>query len=408
MNYRFIRVTDYYRGYLKKYTTRFPDSIHLSYDEQHNHLINDSIEMVSSYGKYLREIGVDAIDIVSNAEQLQNCWAKEHGIEKDFTQHELILEQIKYYKPDIVWIDTTPLLNKKWVEHLRKEVPSIKLVVGHICAPFNAEIGESFHSFDIMFTCSPCTEVELKQMGIKNTQLVYHAFDHSVLDKLATQPNNFPELDFVFTGSLLTGYGLHNERIDYIEKMIAKGINLSIYGNLEPKHRVLLKQGISNTIRFLHSVKCDFVVDNIPVLNKYKQHSQSDIKYYSKKLVDSVKPPVFGMDMYKVLSKSKLCFNIHGDIAKKCAGNVRLFEATGAGTCLVTDWKKNMSDLFELDKEVVTYKSVDECLEKVKWLLANPNEAKKIAKAGQDRTLKDHTIKNRVKIVDTALKNALK
>ncbi len=407
MSYRFIRVTDYYSGYLNSYYSRFPNSAQLPYEEQHDHLINDSIEMVSSYGKYLRKIGVDAIDLVSNATHLQNCWAKEHNLKENFTEHELILEQIKYYKPDVVWIDTTMLLNKKWIQHLRNEAPSIKLLVGHICAPFNAEIGESFHSFDLMFTCSPCTEVELKKMGIRNVQLVYHSFDHSVLDKLTTEKNNFPSENFVFTGSLLTGYGLHNERIDYIEKMLAQGINLSIYGNLEPKHRVLLKQGVSSTIRFLKSIKGDFIINNIPVLNKYKQHSQADIKYYSKKLVNSVKPPVFGLDMYKLLSKSKLCFNIHGDIAKKCAGNVRLFEATGIGSCLVTDWKENMSSLFEIDKEVVTYKSVEECIDKVKWLLANPAESEKIAKAGKERTLRDHTIKNRVKIIDKALRNRL-
>jgi spore maturation protein CgeB len=30
---------------------------------------------------------------------------------------------------------------------------------------------------------------------------------------------------------------------------------------------------------------------------------------------------------------------------------------------------ENLSELFEIDREVVTYKSVDECIEKVKWLL---------------------------------------
>ncbi len=408
MSYRFIRVTDYYSGYLKGYYERNPDSMQLSYEEQHNHLINDSIEMVSSYGKYLRKIGVDAIDIVSNAGPLQNRWAKEHNLAENFTDQELILEQIKYYKPDIVWIDTTQLLNKKWINHLRNEAPSLRLIAGHICAPYNSEIGSSFSAFDIMFSCSPCIAGELKQMGIKNTQLVYHAFDHSVLDKLAVEKNNFPEENFVFTGSLLTGYGLHNERIEYIEKMISEGLDICIYGNLEPKHRVLMKQGISKTIRFLNAAGLDFAVDKIPVLNKYKQHSEADIKYYSKRLVNSVKPPVFGLDMYKALSKAKLCFNIHGDIAKRCAGNVRLFEATGIGTCLVTDWRENMSELFDLDKEVVTYKSVEECIDKVKWLLANPAEAAKIAKAGQNRTLKDHTIENRVKVMDSALRSGLK
>ena len=107
-------------------------------------------------------------------------------------------------------------------------------------------------------------------------------------------------------------------------------------------------------------------------------------------------PPVYGLDQFKLLAKSKICFNIHGEIARGCAGNARLFEATGVGTCLVTDWKENMGELFVSDKEVVTYKSKDECAEKIKWLLDNKKEAREIGMAGMARTLKDHTVQQRV------------
>ncbi|MBK7501080.1 MAG: glycosyltransferase family 1 protein [Ignavibacteriales bacterium] len=52
--------------------------------------------------------------------------------------------------------------------------------------------------------------------------------------------------------------------------------------------------------------------------------------------------------------------------------------------------QKNISDFFEPDKEVVTYNSSEECVEKVNWLLLHPNELKQIADAGQKRTLKIH------------------
>jgi spore maturation protein CgeB len=112
--------------------------------------------------------------------------------------------------------------------------------------------------------------------------------------------------------------------------------------------------------------------------------------------------------MYKVLANSKICFNIHGEIAKKCAGNIRLFEATGIGTCLITDHKDNMKDLFEVGKEVVTYTNLNDCLEKVKWLINNPSERVKIAKSGQERVLKSHTVKNRVEQINSVICNLLK
>jgi spore maturation protein CgeB len=74
---------------------------------------------------------------------------------------------------------------------------------------------------------------------------------------------------------------------------------------------------------------------------------------------------------------------------------MRLFEATGVGTCLITDWKKNLQQLFEPDKEIVVYESAEEMVEKTKWLLNHPREREEIASAGKERTMKDHTYARR-------------
>lgn len=84
---------------------------------------------------------------------------------------------------------------------------------------------------------------------------------------------------------------------------------------------------------------------------------------------------------------------------------MRLFEATGIGTCLVTDWKENLIELFAPEKEVVTYRSAGECVEKVKWLLANPQERQAIARAGQQRTLADHNFARRAEQLDGIIKS---
>ena len=83
---------------------------------------------------------------------------------------------------------------------------------------------------------------------------------------------------------------------------------------------------------------------------------------------------------------------------------MRLFEVTGVGTCLLTDWKKNIGELFEPDKEIVTYSSLEECSEKVKWLRNNPKACKEIAEAGQARCLRDHTFAQRVLELDEIIR----
>ena len=58
---------------------------------------------------------------------------------------------------------------------------------------------------------------------------------------------------------------------------------------------------------------------------------------------------------------------------------------------MVTDWKKNLNDIFEIDTEVVAFKTPEECIEKVKWLLNNPTEREKISRAGQRRVVERTT-----------------
>ncbi len=406
MSYRLLRISSLYNEYLSNYYNSFPEIKQLNYTEQYEHLSNNSFDLVLSYSKYFRKIGIDAIDIITNAEPLQNTWAKEHNLSSDVSFNDLIISQIKYYKPDIIWIDDSRLMNKSWIQNLRIEVKSIKLIVGHICAPYNAIIENSLSSFDIMFNCAPCTQKKFVEMGLTSYSF-YHSFDPEVLNVLKTESNNFPETNFVFTGSLYTGFGMHKTRIEYIEKILSNKIDINIFGNLEPRSKILLKQSMYYTINTLKTLNLSVLIDKIPLLKKYEQYGDEKINSYSKKLINSIAPPVFGLDMLKVLSKSKICFNIHGEIAKKCAGNIRLFEATGVGSCLVTDWKENMSDLFVEDKEVVLYKTVEECIEKVQWLMNNPVEAKKIAIAGQARTIKDHNVENRVAGVDEIFRHKL-
>ena len=116
------------------------------------------------------------------------------------------------------------------------------------------------------------------------------------------------------------------------------------------------------------------------------------------------KEPVFGMDMYQLLADSKMTFNSHIDSAGNKAANMRLFEATGVGTCLVTDYKDNLSDFFDINNEVVTYKSIPECIDKVKNLLRDEPLRKKFAAAGQSKTLSTHTYQNRVEQFSIFLK----
>jgi spore maturation protein CgeB len=99
--------------------------------------------------------------------------------------------------------------------------------------------------------------------------------------------------------------------------------------------------------------------------------------------------------MYEALQRSQLTFNMHTDLVTGTVGNMRMFDATGVGTCMLVEHGTNIGDLFIPDQEVVTYSSLGECVEKARWLLNRPAEREAIARAGQRRTLSEHTFGNR-------------
>jgi spore maturation protein CgeB len=403
MSYRFVRVTTNYPQYIKDFYLRNPEAKLKSYNDQYVELTQDSIEISSAYVKNLNKIGVKAFEIITNAVHLQNSWKTENNISSNISTQDLAIIQIKSYQPEIVWIDDLEIVDKGWKTKLLKEVPSIKLFIGHHCAPYNDSLIEKLKLFDIMFTCTPGLRNDFEKLGIKS-YLMYHGFESSVLDKITEEPK---EIDLIFTGSLISGGGFHTSRIEYIESILKSGINITLFGNLEEKKKVLLKKVFYNIIISLRKLGLSSTIESISVLKKNKAFGDSKIHFYSKKLINCAKPPVFGFEMFKTLSKSKVCFNIHGEVAGNCAGNIRLFEATGVGTCLVTDWKENIKDLFEPGKEIITYKTKEECVAKIKWLNDNPNEMERIAKAGQKKTLSFHTIEKRAILLNEILENEL-
>ena len=75
---------------------------------------------------------------------------------------------------------------------------------------------------------------------------------------------------------------------------------------------------------------------------------------------------------------------------------MRLYEATGVGTCLVTEMKDNLGEMFQPGREVVTFAGTDDCMEKIRQYLDRGDERTRIAQAGQRRTLRDHVYTSRM------------
>jgi spore maturation protein CgeB len=112
--------------------------------------------------------------------------------------------------------------------------------------------------------------------------------------------------------------------------------------------------------------------------------------------------------MYRVLRDSRIILNQHIDMAGDHANNLRLFEATGVGSMLLTDAKADLGELFDEGREVVAYRSASDCRELLDYYLINEDARRAIAAAGQRRTLRDHTYAKRIRELAEMLEGELR
>ncbi len=73
----------------------------------------------------------------------------------------------------------------------------------------------------------------------------------------------------------------------------------------------------------------------------------------------------------------------------------RPFEITASGGFCISGWADDIDTYFTPDKEMVFYKNTEELEEKIRYYVCHDSAREKIARAGHERALRDHTYHRR-------------
>jgi SAM-dependent methyltransferase len=327
-------VNTYYPAFLRHIYGANPSLAEADYATQHKVLLEQFFGDGDFYSQGLRRIGWDAGDLIVNCEPLQQAWAIEHAPHANGL--EIAAEQIRSRKPDVVYFQDLSLASSDFLKAIRASVGLVVGQVGCRVSP-NASLGD----LDLVITSFPHYVERFRSTGL---QAFYQplAFDPRVLQRISNAPR---EYDVSFVGGFSKE---HSDRQQFLEQLWHL-LPFDVWG-----------YGI------------DMLSPQSPLRRRH--HGGC-----------------WGLDMFSTLSRSTISINTHAGWAENYANNMRLYEATGCGSLLLTEYMENLDDLFEVGEEVVAYRSAEECAALVHYYLDHPEEADAIRLAGQRRTLSEHT-----------------
>ncbi|HEX8353973.1 MAG TPA: glycosyltransferase [Pyrinomonadaceae bacterium] len=385
---RLLKIGVYYAAYLKQFYARRPGLAAMTYAAQHAALIDDCFGSSDFWTRELSRLGYETCDLVINAEPLQRAWAAERGLAFDEVGwlFGIAEAQVRDFRPEVLIVADYSTVSAAFLRRLRDVCPSLRLVLGWCGAPYGD--GSVFGEWDVVLSCVPELVAHFGEAGHR-ARHVNHAFQPRVLEKLGARgdaPVDVRTAYFVFVGSLVKSERFHLGREQLLARLVEE-TGLQIWSEVGPPPPSRLRRAA----RLLRGGAAG-------------SSTQSSV---DARVARRARPPLFGLDMFRQLRAGRVALNTHIDISTHSASNMRLFEATGVGTCLLTDWKENLCELFEPDAEVVAYRDAGECVEKVKYLLGHESRRREVAAAGQRRTLREHTFASRAALIDGIIREEL-
>lgn len=356
-------VDTYYPAFLRAHYGERPGLSARTYAEQLEALMDRCFGTSDAYSAGFRAIGHQAEDLVVNCEPLQWRWATERGaarwrrslsrlargraipVARRAVLSAIAREQIDAYDPEVIYLQNLAALPPRELDRLRDRG---RLVVGQIASA--APEPEVLRRFDLITTSFPHYVERFRALGVA-TDYLQIGFDARILGRLRDRG--------------IDARADHERRWDV---SFVGGIDPRVHG----RGTALLDRLSESVDLHVWGYGADALDGESPILRRY--HGEA-----------------WALDMFQVLAQSKIAANRHIDAAAGYSNNMRLFEATGVGALLMTEASPNLADLFEPGREVVAYASADDLAVKVTRFLEDEDERRRIAAAGQARTLADHT-----------------
>jgi len=358
---KFLIFDVYYQNFLQDFYRKHPENLDLDFQQNRQNIFRSFFGTSDYYSKGLIKLGRPAEDFIANDEILQGKWAKEHKIKISYffdrlkkikflgkffvrldkslnisSAYQIVFEQVKFYQPDIFYSHDLTFFSPRFLKKIKKQV---KLVIGQIASKLPDD--KYLKAYDLILSSLPNIVEYVKTLGVASEYFKL-AFSPEVLKYVS---NSAEKYNIVHVG----GYGqVHKKRKELLE-YAAKFVKIDFWG---------------------------YGAESLDTGGEI-------IKNYNGQM--------WGLERFQLFYNSRMVITNHEEIAAGNANNMTLYEATGSGAMLLVDAQKNLGEIFEVGREVVAYRDAEDLVQKLKYYSTHEDERKKIAVAGQVRTLRDHS-----------------
>jgi hypothetical protein len=366
MRPRVVQIEAIYEQFARVLYTRWPGLENLSFQSQIQAVLDSGWSGGQNVVPYLNPSNWERFYLLPKMVAPQIAWAKERGVPPvGWNLRDILFLQLQDIDPDVIYLSDLGSFDFSVLDQLKRK----PYVIAWLATKFPLDIPWS--RIDLLLSGIGAIRREALRLGVKavrNFNSGAPSFRGLSWHSAAHKAN---PMSIGFSGSFLGGY--HDERAKMLSRLSAERphIPIDIY-TAQP-----FGKRSSSTIRFHGPVFASEVVET-----------------YARHLIVVDARAEFGL--------AEVRFN-------RDTSNMRIFEATRAGSMLLTEYAPNLESMFMLGREIICYRSEDEFIDLASYYsdINHANELKSIAQGGFRRVLAEHTIEHRAEEFERIIRSEL-
>jgi len=270
---------------------------------------------------------------------------------------DIVIDLVKEEKPDII-LHTKDELPAEIFQRLRQ---STRVIQWYPDPVISSWLPPYVEAADIFFTMSEGLVDEFKKYN-PNVFWLTQAFEpsHFIVKQITSDDRKKYSSDVTFIGTLGSSERYLIRR-KYLNKILRGDIHLKWWGPRLPRK-----------------------LSTLPLILGKLGRS------YGGKFV-------WGEEHAKIARLSKIYLGIDSQPHIRKSMSERMYIAVGCGAFYMCQHVEGIEDVLVPDREIVTFRDEDEMIDKIKFYLENDSLREKIARAGQNRVLREHIYKVRTR-----------